>query len=301
MEIFSVSALDLFASALGGFILIMLIVLPYYQKHAEAEDLLEQLEKGLDTARIEAENARRKAVESTIAAAKARAEDPLIKEEIEKIERSEKANADARKKLAALQKQSEKRVQFALLGLPSTAKSILLVVDMSSSMQKFVPQVMKATARLIEPLDAQTSLAILGYRWEASGAQFEVWPNANGTRAMDAAGKREADIFLSRLRSRFRGSTPTIAALTRALEHPAESIILLSDGAPTDLLPPQVTGRLPTDAELEAAVEVVTKKNVKRKQIDSVAIGNYVGDVSLVRFLSLLARRNKGNFVGVAR
>ncbi|MGE0371879.1 MAG: vWA domain-containing protein [Gammaproteobacteria bacterium] len=300
------SALDLFASALGGFILIMLIVLPYYHKQADAEELVEQLEKGLETARIEAENARKKAIESMIAAAKARAEEPLIKEEIEKIEKTEKANADASRKLTALQKDSEKRVEFALLGLPTTAKSFLLVVDMSGSMQNYVPQMMKAVRRVIDPLDAQTSVAILGYRWENNGAQFEVWPSSNGSRAMDVAGKRDAGSFLAGLSRKFNGGTPTLAALGRALEHPAESIMLLSDGAPTDIEFPNVAagGQLPDAAisrALDEAVRSVSSKNVRRKQINSIAIGDYVREVHMVKFLSLLARRNNGNFVGVAR
>jgi uncharacterized protein YfaP (DUF2135 family) len=47
INIFSISALDLFASAMGAFILLTVILFPYYQKHADFEKQLSELRSQL--------------------------------------------------------------------------------------------------------------------------------------------------------------------------------------------------------------------------------------------------------------
>lgn len=47
INIFSISALDLFASAMGTFILLTVILFPYYQKHADVEKQLSELRSQL--------------------------------------------------------------------------------------------------------------------------------------------------------------------------------------------------------------------------------------------------------------
>ena len=292
-EIFSVAALDLFASALGAFILIALLIFPYYKQQVRAEAQVQQVERELETARVEADNKRREATEAVIRAARAKIDAGEIRDELGRLEAAEAANTEARLKLAALEKEADKRVPFALLGLPVKAQSLLLVVDMSSSMKEFVPQAMRTLARILEPLDGDSRVGIIGYQ-SLSEPVFHFWPSEGGYRSMNVTNKRAAMDFSRSLEHRFGGSTPTREALIKALEHPAETIILLSDGAP-DLYS---YDRLD---EIRRIVQEVTDLNRGRKEMHSVAIGDYVGDELLVTFLTELAIKNKGNFVGVAR
>ena len=68
IEIFSISALDLFASALGAFILVAIILFPYYLKDQKSNDTLVQTQKALSEAQ-----AQRDAAQATAAALQARA------------------------------------------------------------------------------------------------------------------------------------------------------------------------------------------------------------------------------------
>ena len=111
---------------------------------------------------------------------------------------------------------------------------------------------------------------------------------------MNNINKRAAMDFSRSLEFLFGGGTPTREALLKALEHPAETIILLSDGAPN------LYSHDRRD-EIHRIVQEVTDLNRGRREIHSVAIGDYVGDELLVTFLTELAIKNKGNFVGVAR
>ncbi len=65
-------------------------------------------------------------------------------------------------------------------------------------------------------------------------------------------------------------------------------MILISDGAP--------------DGNPSSIVADVTRLNARlRKEIHTVALGDYTSDRDLVLFLQELARRNGGDFVGVSR
>jgi hypothetical protein len=57
IEIFSISALDLFASALGAFILVAIILFPYYLKDQDSADKLATAKTELSRAKAEAEQA----------------------------------------------------------------------------------------------------------------------------------------------------------------------------------------------------------------------------------------------------
>ena len=99
INIFSMSALDLFASALGAFILIAVIALPYYLKTdhlllAEARKEKEMREK------IEGEN------------------NQLLSQLGQKNQQME-----------ALRKQLEAANKFAILGLITESRSFVVVVD----------------------------------------------------------------------------------------------------------------------------------------------------------------------------
>ena len=300
-EIFSVSALDLFASALGAFILIAIIIFPYYSNRAEVEAQREQLEIEFETARVQAENLRKAAAEAVMRAARAKAQAGEIMREIERLEVSEAANANAQKRLAALKKEDDKRVEFALLGLPVKSEDLLIVVDMSGSMKNFVPQILKALNRIFDPLDDGTTAALIGYQKTFGSTQFHFWPGEGKSRQMNRENKQGLYKFIRGLEGQFNGSTPTEEALMKALQHRAGSVILLSDGAPDWNSSIEPTAAL----AIEHIVARVTQANGGKKEIHTVAIGDYIGrgdkDRILLKFLTDLAKKNKGNFVGVSR
>ena len=68
----------------------------------------------------------------------------------------------------------------------------------------------------------------------------------------------------------------------------ANSIILVSDGAPSDDEPKNIA-------------EHIRDLNQKRTAINTVAVGDFLKFPILVRFLNQLAKDNKGQFVGVMR
>jgi hypothetical protein len=115
INIFSISALDLFASAMGVFLLIAIVALPYYLK--VDPDLVDQIGQ--------------------------------MKEKITKLEVENKRLRDQ---------------QIAtLLGISTKAKSFVLVVDMSGSMQAYADIVSETVDKIIESFGDDYKLQIIGY------------------------------------------------------------------------------------------------------------------------------------------
>jgi uncharacterized protein with von Willebrand factor type A (vWA) domain len=76
--------------------------------------------------------------------------------------------------------------------------------------------------------------------------------------------------------------------LLAALQFPADAIILLSDGEP--------------DSSPNSIIKDITSLNrYDRKEIHTVALGDYTENRALVLFLQTLARQNGGDFVGMSR
>ena len=94
--------------------------------------------------------------------------------------------------------------------------------------------------------------------------------------------------FVRSLARRFAGSTPTHYAVLSALQYPADAIILMSDGEPDN-----APGFIIQD--------IAALNRFEKKEIHTVAIGDYTQNRGLVMFLQALARQNGGDFVGVSR
>jgi uncharacterized protein with von Willebrand factor type A (vWA) domain len=92
---------------------------------------------------------------------------------------------------------------------------------------------------------------------------------------------------MSSLTHQFSGGTPTNLALEEALKYDAEAIILLTDGAPSFNEPAKI-------------VQLITTLNGGKKEIYSIAIGEYRAMPILVEFLEALSRQNGGSFLGVS-
>lgn len=298
--VFSTSAVDLFASALGAFILLVMLLFPYYQNAgtdeafaqteaimekrrlaagkadevmSTAEQLQSELER-LDGAnasladRLATRNRRLSEIQARLAAM------PVVETTPEAIELEEPVAIDY-------------GVEFSILGLATEARSFVILIDMSGSMINYADLMIQSVRDVLEPLDERNEFAIVGYQ---GNPQHTLWRFPTGNRLLRATPQNleEARIFTESLSRRFYGSTPTYFALQAALEYPASSIILMSDGEPNT--PPGFI------------IEQISALNQFREtEIHTVAIGDYTHNRSLVLFLQTLARLNNGDFVGVSR
>ena len=300
--VFTTSAVDLFASALGAFILLVMLLFPYYRNagddsaHARILDILEQRDMAAgDLAELLAEHEQSKnrleqlseqnlGAERRISRKRTQlndlktqlAETPAVVEvPVEEIIPEEEPEAVTA------------TVEFSILGLATNAKSFVIVIDMSGSMMAFSELMLQSVLEILEPLNDSNRLAIVGYQGDPSPV---LWSYPDRSQMMQATPEnlRQAREFVIGLSRRFAGSTPTHAALQAALQYRADAIILMSDGAP--------------DNNPAFIIQDIRSQNrFAKAEIHTVAIGDYTQNRELVMFLQTLAQQNNGDFVGVSR
>ncbi len=301
-SIFSTSAIDLFASALGAFILLMMLLFPYY-RNAGPEDAFSRT---LDLV----EQRRRSAGE----AEDREAEHRRMQSELQELD---EANRGAQARLSRLRSELndlnrqiaelpvpvpapdeieppepepvylDEGVEFSILGLASESKSFVIVVDMSGSMINYQDLMIRSVLDILAPLNESNEFAIVGYQ---GNPQPVLWRFPGGESLLRATpdNLHQAREFTRGLARKFVGSTPTHFALQAAMEYPASAIILMSDGEPNS--PPGFI------------IENISNRNQFRQtELHTVAIGDYTHNRNLVLFLQTLSRLNNGDFVGVSR
>ena len=300
--VFSTSAIDLFASALGAFILLVMLLFPYY-RHAGPDDSFARTQDVMEKRRLasgQLENLQ-------VLQDKLQSElDQLTNSNEGKekqVSRLRKQLMDIRNQLAALPtevtepvdvvtpepepKALTHGVEFSILGLATEAKSFVIVVDMSGSMLQYEKLMVNSVLEILSALDETNQFAIVGYH---GNPQPVLWSYPNGRKLLPATAEnlQLAETFTQSLVRKFVGSTPTHFALQAALEYPATAVILMSDGEPNS--PPGFI------------IESITQNNQFRQtEIHTVAIGEYTHNRNLVLFMQTLARLNGGDFVGVSR
>jgi len=300
--VFSTSAIDLFASALGAFILLVMLLFPYYRhagpddSYARTQDIMEK--RRLASGELEDLKAKQQDLQSEL--------DELTESNEgreQQISRLRKQLMDINNQLAALPaeitepvevinpepepKALTRGVEFSILGLASQVKSFVIVVDMSGSMLAYEKLMIDSVLEILKPLNETNEFAIVGYH---GNPQPVLWSFPNGSNLLPATRENLelAETFTHSLVRKFVGSTPTHFALQAALEYPSSAIILLSDGEPNS--PPGFI------------IENVTQLNQFRQtEIHTVAIGEYTHNRNLVLFMQTLARLNNGDFVGVSK
>lgn len=309
LEVFGISAVDLFASALGSFVIFMAILIPYYPNMKDggikvqrlAEKIQETEQKtsrsAVELKRIDDEILKRKRL--TSASKDAEREKSRIVARTRKVRAR---NAGLESRIAALsgtleKLRTERRARtrqkrrpagetgFSILGITTKAKSFVIVADLSGSMSNWSHIMVNTLNELIEPFHKKIRFAIVGFQ---NYGVTRYWPARGRMAYADTMSKASASYFINKLPSMFRGSTPTKAALLRALSYRPDALILVSDGAPTDERP-------------GAIIEAVTRLNRNKVEIHTVAIGDYLKNSELILFLNELAKKNKGKFVGVIR
>ncbi len=310
IAVFSISALDLFAAALGAFILIVLVLFPYY-KLGGTDTSFEELEELVEKRRLvasstQSEMAQIRAIQAEIrlldkqyrtaevnmSTIEARIlevqkqtadivipDPPPIPKPVEKIPEPEPVPEPTPPR------STNSGQEFSILGVGTDKRDVMIVVDMSGSMRAHTKNVVSALEEILGQMQPSNRFAILGYR---GGPSYSVYPPGG---QLTRAGRNEINNamgFVNRLPRQFGGGTPTQSALIRALNARPEAVILISDGAPDDGQP-------------GAIVNNITRRNRGQAEIHTVAIGDYTSNPQLTLFLQELANNNRGDFVGRAR
>jgi len=298
--VFSTSAIDLFASALGAFILLVMLLFPYY-RHAGPDDAFARTQQVTEKRRLAAMQvedleARRLALLAELEQIR-----QTNQSREEQISRLNEELREIRQQLAQIApditeviepiapdpEALTEGVEFSILGLASEVKSFVIVIDMSGSMLQYEDLMVRSVLDILDHLDESNEFAIVGYH---GNPQPVLWgfPNDKSLMRGTEENLQLAAEFARSLARKFVGSTPTHFALQAALEYPARAVILMSDGEPNS--PPGFIIQ-----------NIGAQNQFRQTEIHTVAIGDYTHNRNLVLFMQTLARVNGGDFVGVSR
>ncbi len=283
INIFSMSTLDLFASAMGAFILITLVLFPYVLNTGKSEEreaqVKAQLEKQL--AEIKAQLKEREAQREE------RVDAPLpdtgkSEEQVAEIKAQLAERVDAlRQQVAILQEEVDST--SILLGIKTNAKKFVFAIDMSGSMRGHGQSTILSVEALLDGFKTEMELAMIGFGplryWPANRTYFQVNQNTRNRVTSQVKGWMR----------QVGGGTPTFEALKEALILNPEEIILLTDGQPS-------TGQYGGD--WRSIVNTITRLNTQKIPIHAIAIGDYLAQGDFVEFLIELTKRNDGTLVG---
>ena len=287
INIFSMSTLDLFASAMGAFILITLVLFPYVLNTGKSEDreaqVKAQLEKQL--AEVKAQFEEREA--QAKAQREERVDAPLpntgiSEEQLAEIKAQLAERVEAlRQQVAILQEEVDST--SILLGIKTQAKKFVFAIDMSGSMRGHGQSTILSVEALLDGFKTEMELAMIGFGplryWPANRTYFQVNQNTRNRVTSQVKGWMR----------QVGGGTPTFEALKEALVLNPEEIILLTDGQPS-------TGQYGGD--WRSIVNTITRLNTQKIPIHAIAIGDYLAQGDFVEFLIELTKRNDGTLVG---
>jgi hypothetical protein len=302
-EVFSLSAIDLFASAMGAFVVIAIILMPDYQKEVRSEGDLQFLEElaGRTDAILDDSELGRNDILKALQAAQTRheelqAEQEMISAEIQTINAEKQANADQPpppppEEEPIPEPTGRHQVTFRFLGLKTDQTSILFLVDMNAFLGRHSQLVKDTVLRAMDSLDDGYEFGILGFQELDSGPKFLRWP-PQGLATMSNTTRSQANRFLEGMKDQFKGSSPLLAGITEALESPAQAIVLFSDGLPN----PAFNDGLNANRLVRRVIQL----NYAHKEIHAVTIGDYYKYRGTVEFMERLASNNSGGFLAVS-
>jgi len=305
MGVFSLSAIDLFASAMGAFIIITIILMPDYQKEVRLEGHLAYIESlaGETDAILNDTELGIISMNEALSTAESRqmelrAEQEIMSSELETIRAKLQARNDEPPPPPPSPVETEEElgsnlVTFRFLGLKTDKTRILLLVDMNKYLSDHQALVAKTIARALDSLKSGYEFGILGFQQLDSGPRYHRWPENGGLVAMNKSNRSQALRFVSQLGGQFEGSSSLKDAFAQAFETPAEAIILISDGLPN----PTYNGGLPP----RALIQAIVLSNSKGVEIHSVTLGDYFKYKGTVEFMESMARASSGSFLALAQ
>jgi multidrug efflux pump subunit AcrA (membrane-fusion protein) len=244
LVIFNLSALDVLATATGVFVLLTVLMMPYFRKTLEAHAELADVRASVEQLEAEVEGVRRATAEEAAAAAeisvqaeaieaaaaRRRAATDQLKQEAERA----RSRADQDEQLvASLEQAYDKRIIESL--------DLVFVIDTTASMRPVIRDLslsMSGIVRVLQRLVPSLRVAVVAYRDYDIGAGWSVrsLPPTSTSRSM-----AEVQAFVDWLRRAIRSSrTPreaVYAGLREALSLPLrpgakQSIIVIGDAAP---------------------------------------------------------------------
>ncbi len=309
IEIFSLSAIDLFAAAMGAFALIAIILLPYYQNEIREntpDNALADLARAAENSAVESK-IKKKALEAKRSAAARNVSD--IQSEADKLlAELRAAEAALLTKRAAAQPvavivpepiadkpaplKKKALVSFRFLGMKTAKDDIVIALDMNKCMGGHEASIQKAVTRIIDSLQDNHALKIVGFQQTDSGPRIDSWPVGGALRNVNASSKAAAGAFSQGLTRKFGGSASMLNTFEALLNGPGDAIFLVSDGLPN----PRANKGLSPNA-LAARISAM---NRGRKEIHTVVVGNYFDYEGTVEFMETLAERNRGQFMALA-
>ncbi|MEL6661451.1 MAG: hypothetical protein AAFO57_01515 [Pseudomonadota bacterium] len=308
IEIFSLSAIDLFAAAMSAFALLTVVLMPYYQKEIverTPENALSDLLRAAEDSAVETTE-QRKALESRRSAMAANVSD-IRSEETAKLAELRAAEQTLLEKKAEAERVVEvpepvaeqpgpteqpALVSFRFLGMKTRKDDIVIAFDMNRCMGGHERSLSDVMERIVSSLQDNHRLRIVGFQATDSGPRTVSWPSGAGMRAVDSAASSQALSFASGLTRQLGGSASMLDAFDEILGGPGEAVFLVSDGLPN---PRANNGLRPGQL-----VSEITRRNGGRKEIHTVVVGNYFDYEGTVEFMESLAARNGGQFMALA-
>jgi hypothetical protein len=222
LEVLTISALDLFASALGVFVLMAVLLFPFYLKQPSIEADMANARENLADASAALSESRRFAEEAAERQARSQARlDRAIAEYREAEAESaaaERAVADAKSRADRVEKSKATAAeQLASISIPDL--DLVFVMDATGSMRDEIADVQRSLLSIIRVLDRLAPTLHMGFvAFKDRGDEYVT--SAFPLRAMDAASLQQLQAFVRTLRAQGGGDTPEPVgeALGRAVE-----------------------------------------------------------------------------------
>jgi hypothetical protein len=303
-EVFSLSAIDLFASAMGAFIIITIILMPDYQKEVRSQGDLQFLEElaGKTEAELDQTEEGLLSILKAIQAAQTRQQDLEAREDVVSAEIAAlQAQKQAQKDLPPppvepeeLEEEVErKQVNFRFLGIKTDRTRILFLIDMNGYLAQYQTLVRDTVIRAMDSLEPGYEFSIMGFQQLDSGPRYHTWPEDGSLARVSSSSRSSAIRFLDDLQGQFRGSSSLLAAFEKTFASPANAVILISDGLPNPQFNQNLAG--------SRLVRNITLANSAHQEIHTVTIGDYFKYQGTVEFMEALARANSGRFLALAK
>jgi len=313
IEIFSLSSIDLFAAAMGAFALLTIVLMPYYQNvvvEKTPESNISDKAFAAELSLVETKE-KKKALERKRDAQKKNVSD-IKSEETKLLADLRAAEATMMEKMAKAEAaravplpeppepipdpkpapvEAEPVISFRFLGMKTKKDDIVVALDMNKCMGGHEESILRSVERVIESLQDNHAVRIVGFQQTDSGPRVSAWPNS-GLRRINSGARREAVSYASGLTRQFGGSASMLDAFKKMLDGPGQAIFLISDGLPN---PRANNGLSPKSLARE-----ITRINAGRKEIHTVVVGNYFDYKGTVDFMERLSESNNGQFMALA-
>ncbi len=221
LEVLSISALDIFASALGVFVLMAVLLFPYYLKQPSLDAELDGARRQLAAAGAELESARQGAAEAKRAAERAAARREQARQALEQAEAelaaADRSRLDALREAEALDRRQD-AVEQEMATLWVEKLDLVFVMDTTGSMRDEIADVqanMLGIVRLLYRLTQSLRVGFVSFKDVGEDYLTRVFELA----PMGGRQLGEIQAFVGRLQAEGGGDTPEPVgiALERAL------------------------------------------------------------------------------------